>query len=652
MAKENYDFWGWATRNNLKCSDGRTIRHNAFKDCDGSTVPLVWNHQHNDPDNILGHAILKNTDEGVKAYGFFNDTPKSQRVKTSLQHGDITSLSIFANKLKQTPNGDVLHGIIREVSLVLAGANPGASIEYVMAHSDDEDPIAVGAEIYSGEDLVLVHKANSGEIEIVDDPEEDEEEEKVEEKDEEKESEAEAEEESKSEEKPEEEEQEESKEDKKELAHADKAEEDKEEKEEVKEQMADNKEKTVQDVLDSMTPEQRKVTEYLVGEALASVEDNSDEGDKEVKHNAFDDNAGYNQEDELIHSAIVESFKDAKTYGTMRESLKHHDLNPEEVLVHGVEHVDYLFPENRLVDNKIPFMNINPDGWVSVVLNGVHKTPYARVKSILADIRDNDARARGYVKGAKKKDEVIKLLKRAINPTTIYKKQAIDRDDIIDLEEGNIDFISMVKDEMKVKWDEEFARAVLFSDGRSVADEDKIDESCIVPVAKDTVENVYAMEFEVAPQSNETEAHAIINTSVKAMNDYQGSGNITAFIKADKVTDLILQEDKFGHRLYKNMDELASAMLVNKIVKVPSSIVPAGLIGVMLDLSDYNVGANRQGERSLFDDFDIDYNKQKYLLEGRRSGGLYKPHSAIVLKEAAAAAVQDGDLDAPVDDES
>ncbi len=611
MAKKDYDFWGWATKNDLKCSDGRTIRHNAFKDCDGMTVPLVWNHQHNDPDNVLGHAVLKNVDAGVKAYGYFNDLPKSQRIKTIMQHGDIGSLSIYANGLKQTADGDVLHGIIREVSLVLAGANPGASIEYVMAHSADEDPVAIGAEIYTGEDLVLEHSDDSDFIEIVEDSEKTSEEKESEtlghaDTSEEKESET--------------------------LEHADTSKEKESDKGEDK--MADKKDDmTVQDVLDSMTPEQRKVCEYLVGEALASAGSNDEEEeDEEMKHNAFDN------EDVLQHDGMEEevyaALQDAKRYGSVKEAFLQHGLNPQEVLVHSVTNLDYLYPEYKNVHgNEVPFVNTNPNGWVDIINNGVHKTPFAKIKMMFADITQAEARAKGYVKGTKKVEEVFKLLKRKADPTTIYKLQKFDRDDQIDI--TDIDMVAWIKKEMRIKLDEERARAYIFGDGRTAPDADKIDEMCIIPVVKDTEENLYAMAYEVTVADSETLAHAIQNKMVKALDDYQGSGNVTAFVRTDIVSDMLLMEDKIGQRLYKGMNELASAMSVDRVVKVPATVMPEDVYAVALDLQDYNVGMNKGGEVSLFDDFDIDYNKMKYLIETRCSGALVRPHSAIVLKVAS-----------------
>lgn len=609
MAKKKYDFWGWATRNDLKCSDGRTIRHNAFKDCDGLTVPLVWNHQHNDPDNVLGHALLKNVDEGVKAYGFFNDLPKSQRIKTIMQHGDICSLSIYANGLKQTADGDVLHGIIREVSLVLAGANPGASIEYVMAHSADEDPVAVGAEIYTGEDLVLEHSDDSDVIEVVEDPEEVKEESKSEELEHAATDDAAAE--SPKEETPSE------KEDGKDKDMA-----------EIKEEAKD--EMTVQDVLDSMSPEQRKVCEYLVGEALASAGETEDEEeDEEMKHNAFDN------EDAIQHDGMEEeiynALQDAKRYGSVKESFLAHNLNAEEVLVHSVNHLDYLAPEWKNVHgNDVPFITTTPNGWVDVINNGVHKTPFAKIKMMFADLTPNEARAKGYVKGTQKVEEVFSLLRREVDATTIYKKQSFDRDDQIDI--TDIDMVAWIKKEMRMKLDEERARAYIFGDGRSSTDSDKINEQKIIPVVNDTNQNLYAMAYTVTLETDETLAHAVTNKMVKALDDYQGSGNVTAFVRSDIVSDILLMEDKIGQRLYKGMNEVASAMSVDKVVKVPASVMPADVYAVALDLRDYNVGMNKAGEVSLFDDFDIDYNKMKYLIETRCSGALVLPHSAIVLK--------------------
>lgn len=590
MAKK-YDFAGWATRNDLKCSDGRTIRHDAFKECDGKTVPLVWNHQHNDSDNVLGYAVLENRPQGVYAYGSFNNTEKGQNAKLLVQHGDITGLSIYANKLKQV-GGDVLHGVIREVSLVLAGANPGAYIDSVIAHGDGTEGEAV---IYTGEDLQHAE------------PEEDEEpstetEEETEKSEDSKEVEETTDEENKDEQ------EEEKKEDS--VEHSEK--DDKE-----KEKMPENKEKTIQDVIDSMTEEQKNVMYALVGMAAEEGNENGKDDKEDMKQNAFDQETM--NENYISHSEMEAIASDFKRYGSLKDTF----------LAHGIENIGEIFPEYKNVRNDIPFVNTNPSGWISTILNGVHHTPFARVKMVHADITMDTARAKGYLKGTKKVDEVFKLLKRKVDPTTIYKKQTFDRDDIIDI--TDLDLIGWVKKEMRVKLDEERARAYIFGDGRSTGDPDRIDDDKIIPVIYDTVENVYAMKVEVKPEADESLAHALVTALVKGMDNYEGSGNVTAFIRTDLVSDLLLMEDKIGHRLYANINDLASAMAVDKVVKVPANIVPEGFYGVALDLNDYNVGTNRGGEVSLFDDFDIDYNQQKYLIETRQSGALTLPHSAVVL---------------------
>lgn len=581
MAK-NYDFAGWATRNDLRCSDGKTIRHDAFKDCDGKIVPLVWNHQHNDSDNVLGHAMLENRPNGVYAYGFFNDTEKGQNAKLLVQHGDITGLSIYANKLKQV-GGDVLHGVIREVSLVLAGANPGAYIDSVMAHSDGNEGEAV---IYSGEELDLEHSETKElKDEVIDDDEyvyeETVEDEIIEDA----------------------------------VEHSD---EDKE-----KEKMPENNEKTVQDVINSMTEEQKNVLYALVG--MAAEEGNKNGKEEDMKHNVFDNE--YDNEDYISHSDLMAVADDFKRYGSLKDAF----------LQHGIENIGELFPEYKNVRNDIPFINTNPSGWISTVLNGVHHTPFAKVKMVFADITMDAARAKGYIKGTKKTDEVFKLLKRKVDPTTIYKKQSFDRDDVIDI--TDLDLISWVKKEMRIKLDEERARAYIFGDGRSTVDPDKIDDSKIIPVIYDTEEDLYAMKVEVKPQQDEALGKALIRALVKGMDKYEGSGNVTCFLKAELVSDLLLMEDQIGHRLYKDINELASACAVDKIVKVPANIVPEGFYGCALDLNDYNVGTNKGGEVNLFDDFDIDYNLQKYLIETRQSGALIMPHSAVVLVEEGSQSV-------------
>ena len=558
-----YDFSGWATRNDLRCSDGRTIRRDAFKDNDGQTVPMVWNHQHNDPMNVLGHALLKNKDEGVYAYCTFNDTEAGKGAKELVKHGDVKSLSIYANQLKQN-GGDVIHGSIREVSLVLAGANPGALIDSVLMHGEYSDDEAV---IYTDEEIELSHS----------------DEEKLEEK----------------------------------------KEEPKEEPKKEEPKMAEEK-KTIKEIYDEFTPEQKTVVDALVGQAVEMAKSgklNNEEEDDDMKHNVFDND--YQNDDVLVHDGLNEVLKDAKRYGTLRESYLAHAAE------YGIENIDFINTEDKNIYDRPQFINNQPSDWINVVMSGVHNTPFANVRMIFADITEDEARAKGYIKGHYKKEEVFKLLKRSVSPTTIYKKQKFDRDDLID---ADFDVIPWIKEEMNVKFDEEKARAYIFGDGRSSADEDKVDETHIIPVVKD--EDLFTIKKTVTPAQGESTEHAIITASVLAQDDYQGSGNITAFIEQKEVSKMMLMEDQFGHRLYKTLAELAGAMGVSRVVKVPAAVIGAGNYAVMLDLKDYNVGMKNQGKKSFFDDFDIDYNQQKYMVEERQSGALTRPYSAIVLKAA------------------
>lgn len=551
-----YDFSGWATKNGLKCSDGRTIMKDAFIDNDGKTVPLVWNHQHNDPSNVLGHALLENRDEGVYAYCNFNDTESGAIAKALVQHGDIVSLSIYANQLKQN-GSNVMHGMIREVSLVHAGANPGAYIDEVVSHSDDADGEAV---IYTGENL--------------------------------------------------------------ELSHADEKEEPKKESEpdkEKKDMAEETKGKTIGEVVDSMNEEQQKVLYGLVGAALeAGQAEDKEEGENNVKHNVFDNDT---QNDEvMIHTAMNEIMKDAKRTGSLRDSFLEHAAE------YGIENIENIYTEDKDIYDRPQFINNQPTDWVSVVINGVHHTPFAKVRMQFADIREDEARAKGYIKGKYKKEEVFKLLKRSVAPTMIYKKQKFDREDLID---ADFDVIPWVKQEMNVKFDEEKARAYLFGDGRSSADEDKVDETKIIPIVSD--EDLFTVKKVVTPEQGESTEHAIITAAILAQDDYQGSGNLTGFFEAKQVSKMLIMEDQFGHRLYKTINELANAMGLNKIVKVPAGICPQYFYGLIVDLRDYNVGQKNAGKKSFFDDFDIDYNQQKYLMEEQQSGALTRPYSAIVL---------------------
>lgn len=569
---EKYDFSGWATRNDIRCSDGRIIRRDAFKDCDGVTVPLVWNHRHNEPFNVLGHALLKNEPEGVRAYGYLNDTEAGEYARSQILHGDIRALSIYANKLKQNGH-DVVHGMIREVSLVLAGANPGAFIDDIaMAHSEDGSEYADEVIIYSGEEFdEMVH--------------------------------------SEEEETPAEE-----------LEHA---EESKEEAKEVAE------EKTIKDVFDTLNEEQKTVVYALIGQAVENAKKggNSDEGEDEVKHNAFSDE--YEQDDEVLaHAEIMEAIGDGKRYGSMKESF----------LAHGIDDVEWLFPEAKRLDNGAPDFIKRPDEWVSVVMNGVHHSPFSRIKSMFADITEEDARARGYIKGKMKKEEFFGLMKRTTTPTTIYKKQKMDRDDVIDITE--FDVIAWLKVEMRMMLDEELARAFLIGDGRDASSDDKINEQNIRPIYKDA--SLFTVRKRVQFANNATtedKCKAIIKAAIKARKDYRGSGNPILFMTEDWVTDMLLLEDGFGHALYEDEAKLAKKMRVSRIVTVP---VMEGvqdddgrdLYGIIVNLNDYNVGADKGGAVNMFDDFDIDYNAMKYLIETRCSGALVKPFSAIVLEAA------------------
>lgn len=593
------DFSGWATRNDIKCSDGRTIRENAFIEDDGKVVPLVWNHQHNEPENVLGHALLKNTKGGVRVDGFFNDTDSGRNAKMLVDNGDVVSLSIYANQLKQN-GGDVLHGQIREVSLVLAGANPGAYIDTIVAHSDNSDEEAI---IYS--DCDLFH-SDKEEEEIEEDEEKKEE---IEEPEVEVEEDAEEEKKKKKKKNDDEEEDEE-------LSHADAKE----------EKMAE--EKTVKDVFDSMSEEQKNVVYFMIGQALedAGVKNNEGEEQEEMKHNLFD-----NDDNRLMHAEDIDFsavFNDAKRFGTLKESFLQHADELEQT--YGITNIDWLFPEERLMDTPPGFIKRTPDAWVDVVMNGVHHTPFSRIKMMFADLREDDARAKGYAKKGKlKKEEVFGLLKRAVTPTTVYKKQKLDRDDIVDI--TDFDVVAWLKGEMRMMLDEELARAYIFSDGRSDLSEDKISEANIIPICKD--EDFYAIKKAVTPGEGETFEHAFIRCALEGQDDYEGSGNTTLFVAQPTITKMLLMEDGFGHRLYKDVNELALAMSVSKIVKVPATIIPEGIYGVIVDLKDYNVGADKGGAVNMFDDFDIDYNQQKYLIETRCSGALTKPFSAIVLNE-------------------
>ena len=563
MSKK-YDFSGWATKNNLRCSDGRTILRDAFKHNDGQTVPLVWNHQHNDPLNVLGHALLENRESGVYAYCTFNDTEAGKNAKMLVEHGDVTALSIYANQLRQK-GGNVEHGVIREVSLVLAGANPGAFIDSILRHGEASDEEGV---IYTGEMLVL--------------------------------------------------------------AHAD--EEPKEEMKEEDKKVEDKKEKTVQDVVDSMTEEQRNVMYALIGQALegqnAEHSNIENGGEDEMKHNVFENENVKDNKDVLTHSEEEAILRDAKRYGSLRESC----------LQHGIEHIDeagYLFPEFKN-PNREPELLGRDMGWVGRVMAGVHRTPFSRIKSLQADIREDEARALGYIKGKQKKEEVFTLLKRTTDPQTVYKKQKLHRDDVLDI--TDFDVVAFIKREMRMMLEEEIARAILIGDGRLTDSDDHISDQHIRSIAND--HELYAIHHKVVAKENtpEAKAKAMIQESLRARKDYKGSGEPTLFCSESVLTEMLLLEDANGRVIYDSVAKLATAMRVKEIVTVPvlegaqNNDKSKNILGIIVNLRDYNVGADKGGAVSMFEDFDIDYNAQKYLIETRCSGALTKPFSAIVLE--------------------
>ena len=571
-----YDFSGWATRNNIRCSDGRTILKDAFKQHDGQTVPLVWNHQHNESANVLGHAVLENRDEGVYAYCTFNDTEAGKNAKLLVEHGDVTALSIYANQLKQK-GSNVMHGTIREVSLVLAGANPGAFIDSVIRHGEFCEDEAV---IYTGEELTLQH---------ADDP-------------------------------------------------SDKA----DKKDKKGDDEVDNNEKTIQDVFDTLNEEQKNVVYALIGQALedkemaqSAIEENEnnieeDGGEQEMKHNVFEGKETENN-DVLSHDAMETILKDAKRYGSLKESfLAHADS-------YGIKDIEWLFPDAKNVNTPPDFIK-RDDSYVQKVMRGVHHVPFSRIKSMFADITADQARAKGYIKGNLKKEEVFTLLKRTTTPTTIYKKQKLDRDDVVDI--TDFDVVAWLKMEMRMMLDEEIARAILVGDGRSSSDDDKINEMNIRPISRD--EDLYCVKAPVAVAAAATEdeiAKAFIRTVIKSRKEYKGSGSPTLFTTEDVITNCLLLEDKNGRVIYDTVDKLATALRVKEIVpvevmenaKTMVNKVEKPLMAIMVNLVDYYVGADKGGAINMFDDFDIDYNQQKYLMETRCSGALVKPFSAIAV---------------------
>lgn len=597
-----YDFAGWASKNNIRCADGRTIRQDAFKECDGKTVPLVFMHNHKDVDNVLGHCLLENRPEGMYAYGSFNDSEMGQVAKNAVAHGDITALSIYANQLKEK-NGNVFHGRIREVSLVLAGANDGAIIEYpVIEHSDgswetdfDADEAVISMSAMDG-DLDIT----GGEISYGDEEEAETEE----------------------------------------LEHAD---------EEEKKEVADKKQRDLEDIIGSLSEEDQKVVyaafNYAVehaGElkkATSGNDDNEDDEDggeaehfdmeeDDMKYNVFE--GGTERNSELSHADFMDlqagTFQDAKAFGSLKEAFLAHAAE------YGIESIDYLFPDAKNINGTTPeFLNYDQE-WVNVVMNGIHHTPFSRIKSTYADITEDEARAKGYMKGNRKTEEVFGMLRRTTTPCTIYKKQKMDRDDILDI--TDFDVVAWLKTEMRMKLNEEIARAILFSDGRSTLSQDKISEEHIRPIIKE--DDLFCIKYNVAAGADaDATAKNVIRAAIKSRKGYRGTGNPIMFMGEDLLSDMLLLEDADGHDLYESQQKLETKMRVSRIVTVPDEVLPADMYGLIVNLADYTVGADKGGSINMFEDFDIDYNREKYLMETRCSGCLTKPYSAIVLRRQA-----------------
>ncbi len=584
MAKETFDFSGWATRNDIKCSDGRTIRKDAFKHCDGQTVPLVWNHNHTDADNVLGKALLENRNEGVYAYCSFNGTENGKNAKELVKHGDIVSLSIYANQLKQN-GGDVIHGAIKEVSLVLAGANPGAKIENVMAHGElDEE----SATIWNG---VTELKFD---VDVDTDA----------------------------------------------ISHADAQEEPAK-----KEDSEEGKEETIADVYNTLTEKQKLVVNALIGAALEEKAENDDqEEDEKMKHNAFEQTNEI-ETNVLSHSDLVDVIADAKKSGSLKDAYIAKCNEKEVDLQHSITNLDVLFPEVKAINNTP--VTINDDtNWVAKVMGSVHHTPFSRVKMMAFDITGEEARARGYIKGNKKEEEVIAALRRETSPQTVYKLQKLDRDDIIDV--TDFDVVAYIKNEMRGKLDEEIARAILIGDGRSSASKDKINPLHIRPILGDDPTYVISKQLKRDASADDyIFAKQFIKEVIKSRKDYKGKGNPTLFCTEDLLTDMLLIEDRNQRAMYDTMDKLKTALRVADIVTVScfeNQTRKVGeqnlkLMAILVNLSDYNIGADKGGAVSMFDDFDINFNKYEYLIETRCSGAMVQPYGAVTFEEQVAAEV-------------
>lgn len=589
----DYDCSGWATKANTRCYDGLTIAPDAFKECDGKTVPMVYNHDHSSVDNVIGHCLLKNRPQGVYCYAKFNDTDTGRTAKACVENGDLNAFSIYANGLQKVGK-TVKHGFIREVSLVLAGCNPGALIDEVVKHSADEDYDEGEAFIYNDEGLSLTHGLDPEGNPL------------------------------------------------EELTHsADDGNDTKQE--DVG--MADEEKngKTLKEVYNSMTDEQKECCHALVGLVMeaADSEDGEDDGEEDttVKQNVFDRDT---TETVLKHSIgdINAVIKGAKSSGTMKAAFENSDITGEELayLSHGIDNVEWLFPDDKVLDNP-PRIIDKDQTWVGKVMSAVHHIPFSRFKSMFADLTEEDARAKGYIKGNFKKEQVFGLLRRSTSPTTVYKKQKMDRDDVIDI--TSFDVIAWLKSEMRLKLNEEIARAILIGDGRPAASEDKVDENCIRPVFNDA--DLFTIKVQVSTAgltAVEDKYKAAIKSILRSRKEYKGAGTPTLFTTEDALTEMLLLEDTIGHTLYADEAALARKLRVSNIVTVPQMEGMKGakggdLFGIIVNLSDYTVGADKGGAVSMFDDFDIDFNAMKYLIETRCSGALTTPYSAIAVEWAA-----------------
>jgi hypothetical protein len=575
----DYDFSGYATKANMKCYDGLTIAPNAFKGDNGKKVPVVWNHNHSGPEYVLGHALLQNRKDGVYAYVKLNDTPSGQTALEAVRCGDIDAMSIFANGL-QKAGQTVMHGVIRELSLVLAGCNPGALIDEIVAHGADNDGEGGEAFIYTDGGISLKHGLDPDDNPL----------------------------------------------------------------NEEDDDMAKAGGKTLEEVYNSMTPEQQKCCCALVGMAKNGLdeENDPDEDDEDYNEDDYDDDEDYeDEEDDMKHNVfdndpeqgvlrhsmdeINAAIADGKSCGSMKDAF----------IAHGIEDVEWLFPEDHLLDNP-PRIIDRDQSWVSKVMSGVHHIPFSRVKSMAADLTEEDARAKGYIKGNFKKEQVFSLLKRSTTPTTVYKKQKMDRDDVADI--TGFDVIAWLKQEMRVKLNEELARAYLIGDGRLSSSDDKINEGNIRPIYND--DDLFTIKVQVetaAGDDTATKLDKMMTAVLKARKNYKGAGNPTFYTTEDILTDLRLMKDKIGHRLYKNDAEVAEALRVKEIVTVPQMENMKGVnggefVGLIVNLADYTVGADKGGAVNMFDDFDIDYNQQKYLIETRCSGAMTTPFGAMAIE--------------------